>query len=184
MNGGVLITGLTGLGIVVLLAPGVRYRLLVRREIEYARSVTRWLELGGDRGVPIEELWADLVFAAQRLGFSAVLLTMEDGQRVWSAPKISRHVHSSRRSLGGGGELGTMTLEAPAFECNGAGREHFGPARGRTRRSPGVSDPEVFEVLCTLLAESWMKTVRRWESYRRPTATGPPGSTLTRTRDG
>ena len=55
----------------------------MRREVHYTLALTRWLALEGDRCVSVEELWSNLVFAGQRLGFNYVALTLADGQRVW-----------------------------------------------------------------------------------------------------
>ena len=55
--------------------------LEMRQEIHYALTLMRWLALEGGRRDSAEELWSDLVFAAQRLGYSSVKMTLADGQR-------------------------------------------------------------------------------------------------------
>jgi len=57
--------------------------LAMRQEIQYALTLMCWLALEGGRRHSAEELWTDLVFAAQRLGFSSVKMALADGDRVW-----------------------------------------------------------------------------------------------------
>ena len=81
-------------------------------------SLTRWLELEGTRRGSAEELWDDLVFAAQRLGYSSVKMTLADGERSWGQLDGSRPRHSAVEVLEGG-RLGILELKAHsrATEC-------------------------------------------------------------------
>ena len=88
--------------------------LEMRQEVQYALTLMRWLELEGGRRNSAEELWSDLVFAAQRLGYTSVKLSLADGERVWAGPMAARPRIRSFRRLGG--RLGTLELRAPSCE--------------------------------------------------------------------
>jgi UDP-GlcNAc:undecaprenyl-phosphate GlcNAc-1-phosphate transferase len=128
--------------------------LEMRQEIHYALTLMRWLELEGGRRGSTEELWGDLIFAAQRLGFTFVKLTLADGQRVWEETgggELSRSVVEVLQ----GGRFGTLELKAPFCPTEAD------PAQ-RTRECdksfcPCVSDGRVFEIVSELLAEGWVK---------------------------
>src|SRR5207302_301289 len=55
--------------------------LAMRQEIQYALVLTKWLAHEGERCASPDDLFADLVFAARRLGFARVRLKLEDAQR-------------------------------------------------------------------------------------------------------
>jgi UDP-GlcNAc:undecaprenyl-phosphate/decaprenyl-phosphate GlcNAc-1-phosphate transferase len=130
--------------------------LEMRQEIAYAMTLMRWLALEGPRRNSVEELWLDLAFAAQRLGYGSVKLTLGNEQRVWeqsSGCELSRSaVHVLR-----GGRCGTLEFRAPT--CN---PEDLGNPQGRQcGRSfcPCVSEVRLFEIVSELLAEGWLKAV-------------------------
>jgi len=128
----------------------------MRQEIHYAMTLTRWLTLEGGRRDSAEELWSDLAFAAQRLGFSSVKMTLADGHRAWEQPCGGQSSRSVTQILQGG-RLGTLELKAAA--CEKGARA---PDRGlKCERShcPCVSDDRVFEVVSELLAEAWVKGI-------------------------
>ncbi len=137
----------------------------MRQEIQYALCLTRWLTLEGNRRGSIEGLWSDLLFLAQRLGFTSVKLTLADGERLWERPANFGTSHSARHVLQGG-RYGVLELKAPSSP-EGAGfpaaSQSFDEQSEMSFR-PGVSDGRLFEILSELLAEGWIKAASRWEN--------------------
>src|SRR6185436_8251213 len=76
--------------------------LEIRREIEYALCLTKWLGLEGSRRRSIKGLWTDLQTVVQRLGFSGIRLTLEDGTRYWERPQENGEIMETRHELHGG----------------------------------------------------------------------------------
>ena len=134
--------------------------LEMRQEIHYALTLMRWLALEGGRRYSAEELWSDLVFAAQRLGYGSVKLTLADGQKVWEQPTRCEPTRAVVQVLHGG-DFGTLELKAPS--C-GADTD---PAQWmpECERSfcPCVSDDRVFEIVSELLAEGWVNAVSKFK---------------------
>jgi hypothetical protein len=131
--------------------------LEMRQEIHYALSLMKWLVLEGGRRNSGEELWSDLVVAAQRLGYSSVKMTLADGQRVWEQTNGCPPTHSVVQALQGG-RFGTLELTAP--DCL-AEADPAQPSQDCERSfCPCVSDVRVFEIVSELLAEGWVKGVR------------------------
>jgi UDP-GlcNAc:undecaprenyl-phosphate GlcNAc-1-phosphate transferase len=130
--------------------------LEMRQEIHYALTLMRWLGLEGSRRGSVEDLWADLVFAAQRLGYSSARMTLADGQRVWQG---SNNCHPTRSAIHPlqGGRLGTLELTAPLCHNSTPGAQRL-PDCERCF-CPCVSDGRVFEIVSELLAEGWIKGV-------------------------
>ena len=128
--------------------------LEMRREVEYALALTRWLALEGGRRESADELWQDLAFAAQRLGYRSVRLVLADGQRIWGQADSSPDTRSVVQVLQGG-RLGTLELQASFCE---AWAEPLNGTRPCERSScPCVAEQRVFEVVSELLAEGWIK---------------------------
>jgi UDP-GlcNAc:undecaprenyl-phosphate GlcNAc-1-phosphate transferase len=127
--------------------------LAMRQEVQYALSLSHWLALEGGRGRSVEELWSDFTFAAQRLGFSSVKLTLADGSRLWQAADRSAPTQVSRQELHGG-LWGILELEAPA------GSEESSQS-GEPESSPPICDPSLFAIATDLLAESWTKAISK-----------------------
>jgi UDP-GlcNAc:undecaprenyl-phosphate GlcNAc-1-phosphate transferase len=132
--------------------------LEMRQEIQYALTLKHWLALEGDRRDSAEELWSDLVFAAQRLGYSSVKMSLADGQRVWEQANGCSPTLSVVRVLQGG-RSGTLELKAPSCVADAD------PAQ-RTQACerafcPCVSDTTVFEIVSELLAEGWVNAANK-----------------------
>lgn len=139
--------------------------LRMRQEVHYALTLTRWLALEGERCTSVEELWSDLVFVAQKLGFVRISLTLADGQRTWEQGGCCNPNHSVRHVLQGG-RFGILEIKAP--DCK---RSNGDPAIPCPRppgcpRSfcPSVSDETVFGIISDLLAEGWIKAATRWSN--------------------
>ncbi len=129
--------------------------LEIREEIHYALVLARWLGLEGRRRDSVEDLWSDLVFAVERLGYSSARMTLADGQRHWQQPGGGVSPRSVVQVLQGG-RLGTLELKAPACG-NGGGSPQA--AACKNSFCPCVSDDRVFEIVSELLAEGWIKGV-------------------------
>jgi UDP-GlcNAc:undecaprenyl-phosphate GlcNAc-1-phosphate transferase len=130
--------------------------LEMRREINYALTLMRWLALEGGRRNSADELWLDLVFAAQRLGYTTAKLTLADGQRVWERPSAGQPRHSVVQVIQGG-RLGTLELQASYCPV---GADPAQPAQECEKSlCPCVSDGTVFEIVSELMAEGWVKGV-------------------------
>ena len=138
--------------------------LEMRQEIHYALTLMRWLALEGGRRNSAEELYSDLVFAAQRLGYSSVKLTLADGQRVWDQTNGGQSTRTVVEVLHGG-DFGTLELKAPA--C-GIGSDSA-PWTQECGRSfcPCVSDERVFEIVSELVAEGWVNAVSKFKNGDR-----------------
>ena len=133
----------------------------MRQEIQYALSLTNWLALEGRRHPSLDSLWPDLVFAAHRLGFSAIKLTLSDGVRVWQDPEENGDAHCYRQELCGG-RSGLLELKAPARESEPSPQDGNAANDSNTDHSP-ISDPNLFEILSELMAEGWLKATQSWE---------------------
>jgi hypothetical protein len=135
--------------------------LQMREEVRYTLALMRWLELEGGRHSSAEELWRDLAFAAQRLGYSSIKMSLADGERVWASANGWPRTHSVVQPLEGG-RLGTLELAAPVCETG----EVLVPGTQTCERSfcPCVADEQVFGIVSELLAEGWVKAVRKLEN--------------------
>ena len=132
----------------------------MRQEIHYALTLMHWLELEGARRNSAEELWSDLVFAAQRLGFISAKMTLADGQRVWEQAGVCQPARSVAQTLQSG-RLGTLELKAPSCEIGAPP----GQAPTPCERSfcPCAADGKMFEIVSELVAEGWIKAASKLE---------------------
>jgi UDP-GlcNAc:undecaprenyl-phosphate GlcNAc-1-phosphate transferase len=128
--------------------------LEMRREVEYALALTRWLALEGGRRESAEGLWEDLTFAAQRLGYMSVRMVLADGQRAWGQTDGCPHTRSVVRVLQGG-RLGNLELRALSCEVGAVPLHGTQPCERAS--CPCVAEERVFEVVSELLAEGWIK---------------------------
>jgi UDP-GlcNAc:undecaprenyl-phosphate GlcNAc-1-phosphate transferase len=136
--------------------------LAMRQEIQYALSLTRWLALDGERCVSVEDLWQDLVFTARKLGFSAVKLTLADGERTWATEGDVGPTQFVRMDPQGG-PYGIIELTAPVAAVSS--KLDFLPKDleedGISSR-PSITDLRVFEIVSELLTEGWVKAAANW----------------------
>jgi len=137
----------------------------MRREVHYTLALTRWLALEGGRCASVEELWSNLVFASQRLGFNYVRLTLGGEKRVWEHAGETKASHSARHELQAG-RLGILELRAPACDVEDmdAARACSWPSDCHRPCCPCVSQERVFEIVSELLVEGWAKAAIRWNS--------------------
>lgn len=129
--------------------------LEMRQEIQYALALTHWLRLEGARQDSIENLWSDLVLVAQRLGFHSITLTLSDGTRTWQSASPVTHTQTWKQSLRSG-NAGVLELKAPVQTCVPSSTDL--PENG----SLTICDPKLFDILCELVAEGWLKATRNW----------------------
>jgi len=132
--------------------------LEMRQEIQYTLSLIRWLSLEGARQQTLEALWPDLVFIAQRLGFTFISLKLADGVRVWQDADASGPTQSRCLELRGG-HSGVLELKAP-MEASAQQTDS-----GKSYRRP-IVDPKLFDILAELLAEGWLKATKSWERQK------------------
>jgi UDP-GlcNAc:undecaprenyl-phosphate/decaprenyl-phosphate GlcNAc-1-phosphate transferase len=139
--------------------------LEMRHEVQYALSLTRWFALDGPRCVSVEELWSNLVFAGQRLGFSYIALTLADGKRVWGKPDDGEANYSARHEAQNG-RLGILELRSSACHHFSAGLAFSCSSSSECERPccPCASERRVFAILSDLLAEAWTKAAMKWNS--------------------
>jgi hypothetical protein len=172
---GILIPALLGMAALVLLLCAGQFSfsrewfavgrvlgnsLEMRREVEYALCLTKWLALEGSRRKSIDGLWADLQTIVQRLGFSGVRLTLEDGTRYWERAQESGEIMTTRHELHGG-RNGILELKAMVNpnedEESDAAEQSFGT----------IADGKAFEIMSELVAEGWLKATKAWEEGDR-----------------
>ena len=136
--------------------------LAMRKEIQYALSHARWLELEGKRATSVDTLWAGLVFAAEKIGFSRVTLTLGGTEREWARGETNERGPEHLREFPLG-MYGTLRVHAPG---HGPGEE------GLARRNGGggsvsIRDARLFEILSELFAEAWVKAAKKYAAQRR-----------------
>jgi hypothetical protein len=132
----------------------------MRREVQCALLLNRWLTCESERCASIDELWRCLLFAAQRLGFVSVKLTLADDSRAWEKAGVSGPLRSARYEMQAG-LCGVLELKAATCEIEGA--QTADPA-GICAQShcPCIQEGRLFELLGELLVEGWVKAVNNW----------------------
>lgn len=140
--------------------------LAMRQEIQYALSLTAWLRQEANRCRGLDELFDCLVFAARRLGFLGLKLTLGDEERAWTEPGEEPAMHHclvTRHEMDGG-RLGVIELRASRCGSAGGGMEGrpVGLHGCQASACPCVAESRLFEIMSELLAEAWMKGARKW----------------------
>jgi UDP-GlcNAc:undecaprenyl-phosphate GlcNAc-1-phosphate transferase len=167
---GRLVPALLGITVVILLLCAGRLRfsrswfdvgrvitnsLKMRQEVQYALCLSRLLALEGGRRESVQELWLDLVFTAQKLGFTSVKLTLADGFRLWEDPIGGTPTHAARYELQGG-RAGVLELKAPSS-----------PEPESFPAAPRLSDEKLFGIISELVAEGWVNATGEWRKGHR-----------------
>jgi hypothetical protein len=130
--------------------------LNMRQEVQYALTLMRWLELEGNRRNSAEELWGDLLFAAQRLGYTSIKLTLADGEKAWAQANDNEKTQSFVQVLHGG-RLGTLELSARCRET-----ENDAETKRQLKNShSSIADVRLFEIVSELVAEGWAKAASK-----------------------
>src|SRR6185295_15328148 len=89
--------------------------LELRKDIQYALLVRNWLEMESERVGSLDELWADFIFLARKLGFSKVALKFDGRTCAWEA-NVDAHSllsHTITHELHLGGDTVLLVLRAP-----------------------------------------------------------------------
>ena len=176
MSRGNLVPALLGVAVLILILCAGRLRfsrewfavgrlvgnsLNMRREVQCALCLTRWLAMEGARRTSIEGLWSDLIFVAQRLGFTTIKLTLADGERVWEQPESGGPTHDVRHVLQGG-LCGILEVKARSTPENALSASSSEPEIVEDEAG-SISDPKLFEIISELLAEGWIKAAKKWK---------------------
>jgi UDP-GlcNAc:undecaprenyl-phosphate/decaprenyl-phosphate GlcNAc-1-phosphate transferase len=135
----------------------------IRREIQYALQLFRWFELEGVRSASGERLFSDFVFILGKLGFSRACLTLPEGEWTWQSPDCASDLRVNRQPIHARFEA---VLELGASRCAPEEEaEQDGKRRSAVKQGgcPCAGSSNLFEILCELAAEAWLKAVRRWE---------------------
>jgi UDP-GlcNAc:undecaprenyl-phosphate/decaprenyl-phosphate GlcNAc-1-phosphate transferase len=138
--------------------------LNMRQEVQYALTLMRWLALEGGRRNSMEELWSDLGFAVQRLGYTSARWDFADGHRSWGQNNGCLATRSVVQELQGG-RLGRLELKAPLCETGRVSNRGAQPCMKSF--CPCVADERVFEVVSELVAEGWMEAASNLEKRDR-----------------
>lgn len=165
---------LFGLAVVMLLALAGRLKfsrdwfsvgrvvgnsLAMRAHVQYTTCLMRWLELEGERAGSLEQLWQDLVFAGEKLGFASIQLKLEDGARVWHHPALAQDTQTHVCTVNTG-RLGF--LEVKGLKAVGTGQTTMPNEHGTAQ--PVAWDRKTFQLVGELFAEGWTKAAGRWVS--------------------
>jgi UDP-GlcNAc:undecaprenyl-phosphate GlcNAc-1-phosphate transferase len=147
----------------------VRSSLRMRGQVQYALSLARWLELEGQRRSGPDELWPDLIFAAEKLGFTSLKLTLGNQHRVWQR-RADSNDRAWRRFDCPGIRYGIIEFTGPAcpFTTHGRGPGCDQDSKCGVRLGKCLADPRLFETISDLLAESWNKAAAQWNSRQIP----------------
>lgn len=138
----------------------VRGSLGMRGQVRYALSLAHWLELEGRRQPSGEQLWSDLVFAADKLGFASLQLTCPDKHRVWRSAAgrmgTARCRYDCRDS-----RPGNLEFTAPLCPAEPLRQAQAGRCDNCCRQPCGgcLANPRVFETVSELLAEAWNRSM-------------------------
>ena len=147
----------------------LRRSLRMRRHVEYALCLARWLELESRRRSGPDEFWPDLVFAADKLGFASLKLTLQDEHRSWRRDDTSAHLVRRQYDCAQG-LYGKLELTAPACPLRHS-VESESPncdAQCGPRTGNCAADPRLFDTLSELLAEAWTRSAVHWNGHGVP----------------
>lgn len=127
--------------------------LEMRKEIQYALLMRKWMETEAERCQSLAALWEDFTSVARRLGFTQVTLTHGEARCAWSSGAAHPDLHCHRHELHIQGE--TVVLELCA---------------------PKTMDGNRFLTLNELAAEIWQHSAQRWLKRTAGTFMLPAGS--------
>lgn len=145
----------------------LRSSLRIRAHVKYARCLLQWLKLQSRRRSGPDEFWADLVFAADRLGFGSVKLTLQEEDRFWRRPDTA--ATTARRQFEcARGLYGKLELTAPVCPLRPAQPMRECDRDCGAEAANCLADPRVFEILSELLAETWTRSAVQWNGEGVP----------------
>jgi len=111
----------------------------MRKEVQYALHMRKWMEMEAERCESLTALWNDFTFAASKLGFTEVTLSHRDARCSWVGVDVETGLHSSRHELHIAGETVLLELFAPKTMAQ-----------------------ERYQILSELAAEMWQHAAHRW----------------------
>jgi UDP-GlcNAc:undecaprenyl-phosphate GlcNAc-1-phosphate transferase len=112
----------------------------MRENIQYALTMSRWLEMEAARCGSLESLWLDFEFLVMKLNFSHVKLVLPDGLKEWRKKRDGRFQPAQMRRFSRElCENGCMLLE---LEMD--------------------AEENLFSNLCDITCEAWLKAATRW----------------------
>lgn len=158
--------------------------LAMRQDIQTALCLTRWLAMEAGRRNTPESLWQNLVFVAQRLGYTAVKLTAENRTKCWERPGIVGPLQHNRHELRDG-HGGVLELWAPGTPGNESASSAGPDAKADDPFIHRLADHKVFCIMSELLAEGWANAAKNWDARQQmqekiSTTASTAGSGLTR----
>jgi UDP-GlcNAc:undecaprenyl-phosphate GlcNAc-1-phosphate transferase len=136
--------------------------LALRKETQYALTLSRWLVLEVERRIPADELWQEYKFVVKKLGFSRVKLILPDGSiNTWQMHELDKRaddLHYVAHEMSDGTVIEFVADKAILSESQ-------------------------FDLLGDLAAETWYKIASRWLVINRapfyfPSTTTEPESRL------
>jgi UDP-GlcNAc:undecaprenyl-phosphate GlcNAc-1-phosphate transferase len=119
--------------------------LAMRQDIQSAVCLTRWLVVEARRKGSAENLWSDLVFVAQRLGFASVTATANGATKNWQRSTGETHCFKN--------DSGSASLELRAL------KQTEQPLAAGSR----LTNAKLFFITSELLAEAWSNAIKNWE---------------------
>ena len=138
--------------------------LAMRQDVQSALCLTRWLAMDARRKNSAESLWRELIFVAERLGFTSVKLTTAGAVKSWERPQASwTRGHSRQLTLGNQGDL--LELWADRETRPPAGTAAPLSAHEQELLRARFADPRAFSIISDVLAEGWVQSVKNWERY-------------------
>ena len=140
--------------------------LAMRQDIQAALCLTRWLAMEASRRNSAESLWQDLVFVAQRLGYTSVKLTLENGTKCWEHPGATGPMQHSRHELRDG-QGGFLELQAPEASTDSSTPPPNPPTEDIEVFSTRLADHKMFCIMSELLAEGWANAAKNWDASRQ-----------------
>ncbi len=136
--------------------------LAMRQDVQAALCLTRWLTMEARRKDSAESLWLDLVFVAERLGFTSVKLATEGNVKSWRRPQAGTARSRFRQIiLDGRGSL--LELWTDQETSNDANRSEKPEPQGAEKLRARFADPRAFNIIADVLAEGWLAAVKNWE---------------------
>jgi len=136
--------------------------LAMRQDVQSALCLTRWLSMEARRKTSAECLWLDLIFVAERLGFTSVKLTMNGAVKIWQGTQAGPTPGRSRQmSLGPQGNL--LELGADQETTNDPAPPARLSAHDQAKLRARFADPRAFSIISDVLAEAWLQSVKNWE---------------------
>jgi UDP-GlcNAc:undecaprenyl-phosphate GlcNAc-1-phosphate transferase len=134
-----------------------------RADIQYAMALSNCLALEGTRVQSIQELAENVVFIARKLGFSRVLIRLEDGEKTWQLDDTRKeecklHYRSFQHKLPGHRYCFLELRVAWPDDKTDSTGEVCNP-----------SEPELnnLSILAELVAEAWCKAITDWKKLHK-----------------